>query len=85
MIFQKGDWWKSSHTSKKFKTRSEAEAFDKDVPQPEEAVVDTTGWSPIEKLRGVKDELDEYEDNLDNCDDCGCDPCECEWNSAEET
>ena len=88
MIFQKGDWWKSSFGSKKFKTRAEAEAFDNaNAPEPAELpdTPDTEGWTPLEKLRGFKDELDEYEDNLDNCEECGCDPCECEWNSADET
>lgn len=88
MIFEKGGWWKSSFGTKKFKTQAEAEAFDSEnSPEPVELpeTPDTKGWTPLEKLRGFKDELDEYEDNLDNCEECGCDPCECEWNSVEET
>ena len=85
MIFEKKGMWKSSHGALKFATRKEASDWELQhghtgsvVPSISEKELNTDGWTPLEKLRGIKDELDEYEDNLDNCEDCGCDPCECD-------
>lgn len=99
MIFEKRGKWKSSYGFQKFDTKEEAQEWELEfisvhtVSEPEKVFVETKdtnvkdSWSPLEKLRGwkEKDELDEYEDNLDNCEECGCDPCECEWTSVDET
>ena len=75
MIYQKRGRWKSSFSAASFATREEAEAVENKArghvpPAPEP----TEGLSPLEKLRGWK-----------TCEECGCDPCECEWKSVEET
>ena len=76
MIFEKRPGvWKSSTSSKLFRSEEEAKKFEgieEPVKEPSE------DWSPLEKLRGWKDP---------SCEKCNCDPCECEeeWNSVEET
>jgi len=80
MIYQKRGRWKSSFSAASFATREEAEEVENKakgfVEPPPPAIIEEPAedWSPLEKLRGWK-----------TCEECGCDPCECEWKSVEET
>ena len=74
MIFEKKGMWKSTHGADKFAT--EQEAIDWEIENGHRPLnsVDTTSWSPLEKLRGWSSE--EEEDF--SCELCECDPCECD-------
>ena len=71
MIFEKRPGvWKSTSSSKLFRSEEEAKKFE-GIEEPVEETL-----SPLEKLRGWKT-CEEC-----NCDPC---ECEEEWNSVEET
>jgi len=79
MIYEKRGMWKSSHSDQKFKTQEEAKEWENEYLGIE-PLKEESNLSPLEQLRGWKDpEL------VEPCNECGCDPCECEWKSVEET
>jgi hypothetical protein len=74
MIFEKRPGvWKSSTSSKLFRSEEEAKKFE-GIEESVESTMEEP-LSPLEKLRKK------------TCEECNCDPCECEeeWNSVEET